>query len=167
VRGIGESLKGLGKRSRRGRFALPFAFDIRPLRAGRRCPARGGAGRPYVCMPWKARVLSCGEGQRKLHDRLFSREAVQTENVSYLHPVSFGGCPTEPSNRLGDLLWAVHPSAQFLGLVLVHDSHPVNTAELVCHPFSALLRSDGNVRGASVARRCHQRSLSGRCRSLS
>jgi len=62
--------------------------------------------------------------------------AVETEDVSYLEPVSFGRRPTEPGDRLRDILWAVHPSAQFLSFVLMHNSQLVFATVLVCHAFS-------------------------------
>jgi len=62
--------------------------------------------------------------------------AVETENVSYLQPIGFGWRPTEPSDRLGELLLAVHPSAQFLSFVLMHNSHLVFATVLVRHAIS-------------------------------
>ena len=81
-------------------------------------------------------VLGCGRGQRKFHELLFFVQAVETENVSYLEPVSFGWRPTEPGDRLGDILWAVHPSAQFFSFVLMHNSQLVFATVLVRHVFS-------------------------------
>src|SRR5437879_5168346 len=63
-------------------------------------------------------------------------------DVSYLQPVSFRWRPTAPSDRLGDLLLAVHPSAQFLSFVLMHNSHLVLATVLVRHAsFSPALRA--------------------------
>jgi len=63
-------------------------------------------------------------------------QAAETENVSYLEPVSIGWRSTEPGDRSGDILWAVHPSAQFLSFVLMHNSQLVFATVLVRHAFS-------------------------------
>ena len=86
-----------------------------------------------MCLSRQASVLGCGQGQRKLYDRQFCMQAVETENVSYLQPVSFGWRSTEPIERLGDLFLAVHPPAKFLSFVLVHNSQSVLATVLVRH----------------------------------
>jgi hypothetical protein len=95
-----------------------------------------GAERPSACLSWEASVPGCGRSQRKLCHRQFSSQAVETHNVSYLQPVGFGWRATEPSNRLGDRLWAVHPATQFLSSVFMYNPHLVLATVLVRHAFS-------------------------------
>src|SRR5437667_12853208 len=108
-----------------------------PLCSRRRCAAFGKAERPSVCLSWETSVLRRGRDQPEFFDRHFSRLAVETENVSCLQPASDGWRPTEPGDRFGDILLAVHPSAQFLRAVLMHNSHLIFATVLVRHAFSS------------------------------
>lgn len=74
-------------------------------------------------------------------------QAVETQNVSHLQPVSFYGRPTPRTDHLGDLRLAGHPFAQFLSFVLMHNSHSVLAAQLVRHVSSPSLRPTRVVAG--------------------
>ena len=70
------------------------------------------------------------------HDSLSTIAAVRTENVSFQKPVSFVLRPVTRSDRLGNLLCAVQPHAQFLGSVPADNSNLIFTTVVVRHMFS-------------------------------
>src|SRR5579862_2383647 len=91
------------------------------------------------CLLWKASLRNGDHRQRKFYDRRSSIEAVatiETENVLYLQPVSFGLSPAGPTNPVGRFFRAAHPSAQFLAFILIHNSHLVFETVLVRHALS-------------------------------
>lgn len=98
---------------RRASLHIPNCSLRRPPTAALRPKMCGSSqNRKAFCLfAVETSILGYGRSQRKFHDRQFSIQAVETENVSYLQPVSFGWRPTKPSDRLGDLLLAAHPSA--------------------------------------------------------
>jgi hypothetical protein len=67
---------------------------------------------------------------------LFIVEAVGTENVSFPKPVGFAVCPVDRSHRLSNLLFAIHPTAQFLSSVGVNNSDLIFITVFVRHLFS-------------------------------
>ncbi len=67
---------------------------------------------------------------------LFLIEAVGTENVSFPKPAGFALCPVDRSHRLSNLLFAIHPPAQFLSSVRVNNSDLIFIAVVVRHLFS-------------------------------
>src|SRR6266404_6295528 len=70
------------------------------------------------------------------HDSLFPIQAVGTENVSFPKPVSFASWPVERSHGLSNLLFAIHPPAQFLSSVLVNNFDLIFITVVVRHMFS-------------------------------
>jgi hypothetical protein len=69
------------------------------------------------------------------YDVLFHIEAVGTENVSFPKPVSTAVCHVDRSHCLSNLLFAIHPLAQFLSSVLVNNSDLIFITVVVRHLF--------------------------------
>jgi hypothetical protein len=84
------------------------------------------------------------------HYQLFLAEAVGAENDSFAKPVGFALCPVERSHRLGQLLSATDPPAQFLSSVRINNSDLILVTVVVRHLFS-LLRQTGFVAGRDPA----------------
>src|SRR5713101_2122502 len=72
-------------------------------------------------------------------DSLFPIQAVGTDNVSFPKPVSVALWPVDRSHRLSHLLFAIHPSAQFLNSVLVNNFDLIFITVVVRHVFSSSL----------------------------
>ena len=70
------------------------------------------------------------------HDSLFPIWAAGTENVSFLKPVSLGLRPVEFGHRLSNMLFAIHPPAQFLGSGLVNSFDLIFITVVVRHVVS-------------------------------
>jgi hypothetical protein len=70
------------------------------------------------------------------YDYLFLIEALGTENVAFPDPVSFAVYPVGRSQRLSNLLSAIHPPAQFLGSVLVNNSDLIFNTVVMRHLYT-------------------------------
>ena len=86
-------------------------------------------------------IVGTVSGSRNIRDRtfyydvLFHLDAVGTENVSFPKPVSSASCHVDRSHCLSNLLFAIHPLAQFLSSVLENNSDLIFSTVLVRHLF--------------------------------
>src|ERR1035441_2251616 len=112
-------------------------------------------------------IVGAVSGSRNIRDGtfyddvLFHFDAVGTQNVSFPKPVSSASCHVDRSHCLGNLLFAIHPLAQFLSSVLVNSSDLKFTTVLVRHLFLPSATTVLGFTGGSTAFPDRDRDRSG------